>query len=90
MSAESNLSACQHISDTQEIRKLKYRLFLAIKQGKLKDITKVLESHPDMINERINNFDWSALQVAAFFGHEDIVRILLEKGADIDHMNLNG
>lgn len=40
-----------------------------------------LDAEPSIL-DRISNDGWTMLHLAAFFGHEDVVALLLERGAD--------
>lgn len=74
------------------------RLLTAARNGELdviKDLTTLLKRGE--INLDVNckgnqkfNRGWTSLHLAAYFGHKDVVKILLENGAGIDVTNPNG
>jgi ankyrin repeat protein len=52
-------------------------------------VTKLLALDPDLLNSYSHD-GWTPLHLAVFFGHIDLVRFLLEAGADIDALSKNG
>jgi len=57
-------------------------LIEAAKAGRLEIVRAILDSNPELINNRDDGA--TALHHAAFSGHRDIVRFLVERGADIN------
>lgn len=55
----------------------------AVGKGDLKLVKKYLVKYPDAVNEKF--FAWSPLQMAATKGQFDMVKFLVEKGADKDY-----
>ena len=47
-----------------------------------------LDADPDLINS-LSPDGWTPLHLAAFFGHEDVARLLLERGADVHAVSTN-
>ena len=58
-------------------------LIEAAKLGKLEDVKAVLDSNPELVNQR-DTEGATALHYAAFGGHSDVVRFLVERGAEIN------
>jgi ankyrin repeat protein len=55
----------------------------ALRNGKVKVVKKYLDNGSATANEK--SFAWSALQMAADKGQLDVVKLLVEKGAEIDY-----
>lgn len=58
-------------------------LIEAAKLGKLEDVKTILDAEPGLIDSR-DSEGATALHYAAFAGHCDVVRLLVERGADIN------
>lgn len=56
-------------------------------KGRLQAVQWLLE-HGATLNR--SGREWSALHYAAFNGHEDVARLLIERGADLDALSTNG
>ena len=48
-----------------------------------------LDAEPSAVT-RYSNDGWTMLHLAAFFGHADAVRLLLERGSDVHAQSING
>ena len=72
------------------LKKIKYKLFLALKKGNMQSISDILEKHSAMVNQCINNLGWTPVHVAAYYGHELILKTLVERGADTACRNSSG
>jgi hypothetical protein len=59
------------------------KLIEAAKQGDVAEVGTVLQRHSEFINRR-DELGATALHHAAFGGHRAVVRLLVEKGADIN------
>jgi ankyrin repeat protein len=59
------------------------KLLDAAKRGHLADVKAIAQSHPDLLNQR-DDLGATALHHAAFAGHRDVVRTLVEHGTDIN------
>ena len=59
------------------------RLIEAARLGVLEDVRAMAHSHPELVRAR-DETGATALHYAAFGGHRDTVRILVEAGADIN------
>jgi len=53
-------------------------------------MSEIIEKYPNLLNGEINNFRWTILHVAAYYGHEDIIKILKEMGVDQFCQNSSG
>ncbi|MBD3170229.1 MAG: hypothetical protein GF307_12155 [candidate division Zixibacteria bacterium] len=54
-----------------------------IEEGNLDQVKELLESNPDLINATYN-YGQSVMHAAAYSGHIEIVKYLIEKGADVN------
>jgi ankyrin repeat protein len=61
-------------------------LFEASQDGNLNNVMKILDSYNFNINSQ-NESGWTSLMFAAALGHEDIVKYLIDKGADANIKN---
>src|SRR5690606_35000703 len=64
-------------------------IFEAVAANQVDRVTDLLETDPDLL-DRISEHGFSPLGLAAHFGNEDIVRLLLLKGADPNLPSQNG
>ena len=65
-------------------------LILAIKEGNLKEIKKMIKEGVD-INTYSESYNCTALMLASVIkGNEEVVKVLLENGADVNISNING
>ena len=55
----------------------------AARRGIVDNLTAILRRHPELVSER-DDTGATAMHYAAFGGHRDAVRLLLEAGADIN------
>ena len=56
--------------------------------GDVAVLREVLDVHPDLLNA-FDRSGWTALQLAAYTGQMEVVRLLLERGADIHAVSRN-
>lgn len=56
----------------------------AAKEGDIGDVRRLLDQFGGKIIERRDSIDARALTWAAFSGHADVVKLLLERGANVD------
>ena len=61
-----------------------------IKNGNIDEIMNFIESSHLDADFIINNFDWTLLHVASYYGNANLVNYLIEKGANIDAVNKSG
>ena len=59
------------------------KLIGAAGTGDIEAVQTILQSHPELINQKDDN-GATALHYAAFGGHSDVARLLVEHGADIN------
>lgn len=59
------------------------RLIDAAKRGSLETVQAIIQSHPELINQR-DPSGATALHYAAFEGHRTLVRFLVRRGADVN------
>ena len=67
-----------------------YGLFLNIINSENDEAIKKLEEHGLDIHVKLNKFEWTPLHAAAYKGNMDLVKYLLEKGADKERQNKSG
>ena len=79
------LAACQNITITPE----NDALFEAINQGLYLEALGILDSHPELIDACHRN-GGSVIYTAACQGHYHLVKDLLNRGADINHLTPEG
>lgn len=62
----------------------------AVNRGDAKEVTRILDkgTHPDA--GLGDGRGYTALQLAAYFGHFDMVKILIERGADVNRADIHG
>jgi hypothetical protein len=59
------------------------KLIEAAKSGNIADVRAIAQQHAEVINQR-DKFGATALHHAAFGGHRDVVRVLVEHGAEVN------
>lgn len=81
-----------HAGQIQYLRALQSipadRLFFAAYDGNVRVIGEVLRVHPELVNA-YNPGGWTALQMAAYTGKVEAVRVLLDHGADVHAVSQN-
>jgi ankyrin repeat protein len=65
-------------------------IFDAAKSGDAAAVQKLLDADPSLLNRADTAFGATALHWAALRGHEDVARVLLQRGADPSLKNGNG
>ena len=70
-------------------RRAKINLYEACAIGKVERVKSILKRHPKMLNE-IAPDGFQPLGLAAFFGHVEVARFLLELGAEVNTPSQNG
>jgi ankyrin repeat protein len=79
---------CRNVQDDErrspEVRQAVDAILEAANQGRLDDLRRLLDAHPDLINTRGSEFEkQTALHRAACANRHDCVRLLLQRGADV-------
>jgi ankyrin repeat protein len=64
-------------------------LYRAIRSNSLSEVTQIIETHPGWINDR-NDLEDTPLHWACSWGHLEIARLLIEKGADLNAFDVSG
>jgi ankyrin repeat protein len=59
------------------------------RKGDSKKIKALLEKNPELVNSK-DKCDWTPLQIAAFYGHLKLVKLLIRKGARINESDKFG
>jgi ankyrin repeat protein len=59
------------------------KLIEAAKHGNVQEVRAVAQGHPELVNQR-DELGATALHHAALGGHRDVVRALVEQGADVN------
>jgi ankyrin repeat protein len=60
----------------------------AAQSGNLSRVLALLDARPDLLNMP-DEEGWTALHLASYFGHEEVVRALLARGAEVHFSSLN-
>ncbi len=69
-------------------KKKKWTLFEAAAIGRLKELETILDKQPDLVNTLAKD-GFCALSLASFFGHFEIAKKLIERGADVNLVATN-
>lgn len=64
-------------------------LFEACALGKFQETSDLLDQHPDLVNS-FSKDGFTPLGLAAYFGHEEITRLLISRGASVNTAANNG
>mgnify|MGYP000932345771 CR=1 FL=1 len=67
-----------------------YGLFLNIINSQNDEAIKTLEEQGLNIDVKLNKYGWTPLHAAAYKGNTDLVKYLLDKGADKERLNNSG
>lgn len=70
-------------------KRAKLNLFEACAVGKVERVKSILKRKPKLLNE-FSPDGFQPLGLASFFGHVEVVRFLLELGAEVNTPSLNG
>lgn len=68
--------------------KPRLNVFEAAAAGETEQLRDLLDAEPGLVT-RVSTDGWTALHLAAFFGHAGAVRLLLERGSEVDARSLN-
>ena len=63
-------------------------IFEASGAGVLESVERCVEASPELVNAYADD-GFTPLHLAAFFGHEDVARLLLDRGAKVDAITRN-
>jgi ankyrin repeat protein len=83
-----NITHSAWITDTRK-SKLYARFFLFFFQG-YTNLVRYLVSQGANVNAQTKFDEYTALIFAAYYGHSDVAKILLQNGADVSRTNSNG
>ncbi|WP_051359856.1 ankyrin repeat domain-containing protein [Adhaeribacter aquaticus] len=61
----------------------------AVKSGNLEEVKSLLDNEPDIVNTK-DNKGYTLLHLAAQEGNGDLIKLLLERGADINALTEDG
>jgi ankyrin repeat protein len=64
------------------------KLIEAAKSGSVAEVRAITQEHAELVNRR-DKFGATALHHAAFGGHREVVRVLVEHGAEINGQTVN-
>lgn len=64
------------------------QFFAAVWKGDLARVREVLDGYPNLLNASGPD-GWTGLQLAAYGGHEDVARLLLDRGAHVQATSTN-
>lgn len=67
-----------------------YPLTQALEDNQIDNVLRFLSENPTIINQSLNQNGDTALMIAAKFGYEDLVMLLLKKGSILSHQNAFG
>lgn len=67
-----------------------YDVFLQIRTGDTPQTIRFIEEKEWDLNANLNNFNWTALHLAAFQGDYKLTEYLLKRGADLHLTNSSG
>ena len=62
---------------------LKNEIFYAIERGDTEEVSMILKRYPDLVNMTVFNSGMTPIKFATSYGHIDLVKLLVEKGANI-------
>lgn len=78
-----------HFGEIQKKAGCPLEIHTAAQDGDLAMVAALLRKNKKRINAR-DEAGWTPLHNAIFFGHQDIVRMLISKGADVATIDVNG
>ena len=68
---------------------LKNEIFYAIERGDTEEVSMILKRYPDLVNMTVFNSGMTPIKFATSYGHIDLVKLLVEKGANINQKLTN-
>ena len=64
----------------------KVEIFIAIERGDADQVKRMIEAYPDLINYKSSG-SWTPVMFAVRYGQLEVVKVLVEAGADIKTKN---
>lgn len=77
-------AAVAEVKATVEVPHTEKAFFGAVAKGRLEAVRAALDAHPDWVRSREHHWEVPAINVAAWDGHTEIVRLLIERGSDVN------
>jgi Ankyrin repeats (3 copies) len=78
-----------HVRREERRRRWPYEILNAAELGNVPRIRRLLDEGADVDSVTDGRFPWTPLMHASFHGKSDAARLLLERGADSDHQDLD-
>jgi ankyrin repeat protein len=63
------------------------RIRSVLLDGDVIRVRELLETYGDVVERKLDRYDWKAIHFAALSGHADVVMLLIQNGADVNAVN---